>query len=48
MDICQILGEKGLEKALEYYSEDELKSIIEKLELEEKIKQKESEIKSKK
>ncbi len=38
MDICQILGEKGLEKALEYYSEDELKSIIEKLELEKLLK----------
>jgi len=38
MNICQILGEKGLEKALEYYSEDELKSIIEKLELEKLLK----------
>lgn len=38
MDICQILGEKGLEKALEYYSEDELKSIIEKLEFEKLLK----------
>jgi dsDNA-specific endonuclease/ATPase MutS2 len=38
MDVCQILGEKGLEKALEYYSEDELNSIIEKLELEKLLK----------
>lgn len=38
MDICQILGEKSLEKALEYYSQDELKSIIEKLELEKLLK----------
>ncbi|NPV50642.1 MAG: hypothetical protein HPY60_05535 [Candidatus Methanofastidiosum sp.] len=38
MDVCQILGEKGLEKALEYYNEDELTSIIEKLELEKLLK----------
>ncbi|KYC46004.1 MAG: DNA-binding protein MutS2 [Candidatus Methanofastidiosum methylothiophilum] len=38
MDICQILGEKGLEKALEYYNEEELKNIIEKLELEKLLK----------
>jgi len=38
MDICQIMGEKSFEKALEYYSEDELKSIIEKLELEKLLK----------
>ncbi len=38
MDIGQILGEKGFEKALEYYSEGELKNIIEKLELEKLLK----------
>ena len=38
MDICQILGDKGFEKALEYYTEDELKSIIERLELEKLLK----------
>ncbi|KYC53038.1 MAG: DNA-binding protein MutS2 [Candidatus Methanofastidiosum methylothiophilum] len=38
MNISQILGEKGLEKALEYYSEEELKSILEKLELEKLLK----------
>lgn len=38
MDICQILGEKNFEKALEYYSEEELYSIIEKLELEKLLK----------
>jgi len=38
MDICQILGDKGFEKALEYYTEEELKSIIERLELEKLLK----------
>lgn len=38
MDVCQILGEKGLEKALEYYSKEELDSILEKLELEKLLK----------
>ncbi len=38
MDIIQIMGEKGFEKALEYYKEEELKSIIEKLELEKLLK----------
>jgi len=38
MDLNQILGEKGLEKALEYYSEEELKSILDKLELEKLLK----------
>jgi len=38
MDICQILGDKGFEKALEYYAEEELKSIIERLELEKLLK----------
>ncbi len=38
MDTCQILGEKNFEKALDYYSKEELDAIIEKLELEKLLK----------